>query len=128
MLPKFLLEESIRHEDGASQVLDVSSQSSRTLLLTLGITRIVEQESLDVTIHGSEDGVTWNPKPLLTFPQKFYCGVYAMLLDLANEPTVRFVRAQWKMNRWGRGEPTALFGFYLVAEMAHVRPLAEATA
>jgi hypothetical protein len=128
MLPTFLIEDGIRHEDGFSAALDVSAESSRVMLLTLGITRIIEQESLDLGIWGSPDGSTWGEKPLLTFPQKFYCGAYAMLLDLTSEPEVRYLRAQWKMNRWGRGEPSALFAFYLVAEVAHVRPMAAAAA
>ena len=128
MLPTFLVEDGIRHEDGFSGVLEISDDSARVLLLTLGITRIIEQESLDVVIHGSEDGTTWGAKPLLAFPQKFYCGAYAMLLDITAEPNIRFIRAQWKMNRWGRGEPTAMFAFYLAAEVAHVRPLAAAGA
>lgn len=128
MLPTFLIEDGVRHEDGFSSALDVSNDSSRVLLLTLGITRIIEQESLDLALHGSEDGTTWGPEPLLAFPQKFYCGAYAMLLDLTAEPNIRYVRAQWKMNRWGRGEPNATFAFYLAAEVAHVRPLAAAGA
>jgi hypothetical protein len=128
MLPAFVLEESIRHEDGSSAALDVSSETSRVLLITLGITRIIEQESLDVTLHGSEDGLSWSAAPLLAFPQKFYCGVYALLLDLSAEPNVRYIRAQWKMNRWGRGAPGALFSFYLVAETAEVRAFAAAGA
>lgn len=128
MLPAFLLEESIRHEDGSSAALDASSESSRVLLVTLGITRIVEQESLDVTLHGSADGIAWSSEPLLAFPQKFYCGTYAILLDLSAEPNVRYIRAQWKMNRWGRGAPGALFSFYVVAETAEVRAFAAAGA
>ncbi|MEP7363935.1 MAG: hypothetical protein ABI972_11820 [Acidobacteriota bacterium] len=126
MLPTFLLDEGIRHEDGVSAALELSSQPSRVLLLTLGITRIIEQESLDLWICGSEDGVTWSDKPLLAFPQKFYCGAYAMVLDLTAESSIRHIRAHWKMNRWGRGEPSALFTFYLVAEVAQLRPLAAA--
>ena len=128
MLPTFLLEDGLRHEDGQSGVLDVSAESGRVLLLTLGITRIIEQESLDVSLYGSEDGETWGSKPLLSFPQKFYCGTYAMVLDLSGEPGVKYIRAQYKMGRWGRGTPAPLFGFYLAAEVAAVRPLAVATA
>ncbi|MBN8733972.1 MAG: hypothetical protein J0L64_25775 [Acidobacteria bacterium] len=109
-------------------MLAVSAESGQVLLLTLGITRIIEQESLDVSIHGSEDGETWGTKPLLSFPQKFYCGTYAMVLDLSGEPGVKYIRAQYKMGRWGRGTPAPLFGFYLAAEVAAVRPMATATA
>jgi len=124
MLPTFLLEDGLRHEDGQSGVLDVSAAGGQVLLLTLGITRIIEQESLDVSIFGSEDGENWGSKPLLSFPQKFYCGTYAMLLDLSSEPGVKYIRAHYKMGRWGRGTPAPLFGFYLVAEVAAVKPVA----
>jgi hypothetical protein len=32
---------------------------------------------------------------------------------------------QWKLNRWGRGEPTPLFGFYVFGEPASI-PFANA--
>ena len=126
MLSAFLIEEGIRHEDGMSNALEIGANSPRVLLLTLGITRIIEQESLDISIWGSEDGVAWGEKPLLAFPQKFYCGAYAMVLDLTDEPAIRHIRAHWRMNRWGRGESTALFAFYLAAEAVNVRPMAAA--
>lgn len=58
--------------DGAG--VDVSPASNRVFLLTLEITDIVEQESLDVTVYGSADGANWSAKPLVSFPQKFYRG------------------------------------------------------
>ena len=78
--------------------------------------RIIEQESFDLAVYGSTDGNEWGPKPLAAFPQKFYCGTYSILLDLSDAPDVRFLRVQWKMSRWGRGEPKPLFGFYVFAE------------
>ena len=36
--------------------VDVSSGAGRVFLLTLEITKIIEQESLEVSIHGSADG------------------------------------------------------------------------
>ena len=54
------------------------------LLLTLGITRIIEQESLDLTIWGSANGDTWTQ--IAAFPQKFYCGTYSLLVDLTTAP------------------------------------------
>jgi hypothetical protein len=127
MLPNFIVEDSVRREDGTSMALDISGDQGSTLLLTLGITRIIEQESLDVTVHGSRDGVEWGPKPLAAFPQKFYCGTYGIIVDLSAEPEVRYLRIQWKMSRWGRGEPKALFGFYVFADRVAV-PLATAAA
>ena len=112
----FLLPETVFREDGAGPAVDLAGVQGKTLLLTLGITRIIEQESLDVTVRGSADGSTWSAKPILTFPQKFSCGVYAMSLDLSAVPEARYIRVEWKMSRWGRGELKPLFGFYVFAE------------
>jgi len=116
VLPSFVVEDSIRREDGTSEPIEVGSAKGSALLVTLGITRIIEQESLDVSIWGSADGVEWGAKPLAKFPQKFYCGTYSILVDLAANPDVQYIRVQWKMGRWGRGEPKPQFGFYLFAE------------
>ncbi len=116
MLPGFLIPEFNAMENGAGDSIDVSSVSGRTIQITLGITRIVEQESLDVSIWGSEDGEHWGAKPVATFPQKFYCGTYSLMVNLAPCPNVRFIRVQWKMNRWGRGSLKPLFGFYVFAQ------------
>ena len=113
MLPNFLVPESIVREDGTGLVLTLDKSQGCPILLSLGITRIIEQESLDLLIWGSVDGEDWGKKPLLSFPQKFYCGTYQMLLDLSKFPDVRFLRAQWKLNRWGRGEGKPMFSFYL---------------
>ncbi len=115
MLPAFIVPESVVKQEGASSQVELGSSSGKLLSLTLGITRIIEQESLDVQVWGSSDGVNWGAKPLVAFPQKFYCGTYQIALDLAAHPDVQFLRAQWKVNRWGRGTPTPLFGFYVFA-------------
>ncbi|MBM3812074.1 MAG: hypothetical protein FJW20_10635 [Acidimicrobiia bacterium] len=122
-LPCFLVEDEVRREDGESAAVELGAAAGSTLLITLGITRIIEQESLDVSLWGSADGAEWSAQPLLRFPQKFYCGTYSMLLDLSEKPEVKFLRIQWKMNRWGRGEPKPLFSFYLFAEKSAVTAL-----
>jgi hypothetical protein len=118
MLPNFLLAETVARQDGSGAEMDVSGAAGKPLLLTLGITSIIEQESLDVAVYGSPDGQSWSDKPLLSFPQKFYCGTYALFLDLSDHPAVKYLRVQWKMNRWGRGEPRPMFAFYLFAQEA----------
>ena len=95
--------------DGAS--VDVSGASSRVFLVTLEIMRIIEQESLDLSIYGSADGTTWGAKPIAAFPQKFYCGEWPLLLDLTEHADVKFVRAHWEVARWGRGTETPMFEF-----------------
>lgn len=84
---------------------------ARVFLLTLEITKIIEQESLDLSIYGSADGTTWGAKPLAAFPQKFYCGETPLLLELPSEAEVKFVRAHWEVARWGRGSETPMFEF-----------------
>ncbi len=116
MLPAFLVPEIDAEENGSGPALDVSGQAGRVLRLTLGITRALEQQSLDVSIWGSSDGVTWSEHPVVAFPQKFYGGTYSMLMDLSKHPEVRWVQAHWKMNRWGRGSLKPMFGFYLFAQ------------
>jgi hypothetical protein len=81
----------------------------KTYLLTLKITKIVEQEALDVSVWGSVDGTTWDTKPLAVFPQKFYAGQQPLLLDLSQRSDAQFVRAHWEVNRWGRGSETPMF-------------------
>ena len=96
---------------GDGQALDVSGASSRVFLATLSITRIIEQESLDVSIYGSPDGTTWDPKSVAAFRQEFYTGEAPLLLDLTAHPNVKFMRAHWEMARWGRGTETPMFEF-----------------
>jgi hypothetical protein len=113
VLPEFLLEETTIREGGAGPVLSLGGRAGATLLVTLGITRIIEQESLDISIWGSSDGTDWGSKPLAAFPQKFYCGTYQIVLDLSLHPDVAHVRAQWQANRWGKGDAKPLFAAYL---------------
>src|SRR5512143_3465236 len=88
---------------GDGDPLDTTAAAQRVFLLTLRISEVVEQESIDVWIFGSADGPTWDAKPLLSFPQRFYRGEVLMLLDLSARSDVKFLRAHWEDNRWGRG-------------------------
>jgi len=106
----------------------VSSAAHRVFLLSLAITRIIEQESLEVGVYGSPDGTAWGPKPIVSFPQKFYCGESPLLLDLTAHPDVRFVRAHWEVARWGRGTETPMFEFSLNLKEVPADILKEATA
>ena len=111
----FLIPESVVHESGAGKIFDLGEHPP-SLLVTLGITEVVEQESLEVGIYGSQDGTEWSASPLASFPQKFYEGVSSLLLDPVEHITFRYIRAQWKTNRWGRGSKTPMFRIYLFLE------------
>ena len=109
--------------DGPS--VDVGGASNRVFLLHLNITDIVEQESLDLSIFGSPDGNTWGAKPVASFPQKFYRGEHPLLLDLAGQPEVKFLRAHWEVHRWGRGPATPMFQFHVVLKEVSAELLKE---
>ena len=115
-LPEFLLPETTIREAGAGPDLSIGDHAGDTLLVTLGITRIIEQESLDISIWGSADGTNWGPRPLAAFPQKFYCGTYQMPLDLSDCQDAKYLRAKWQASRWGKGDPKPLFTMYLFVQ------------
>ena len=96
----------MRKGDGVGPVVDLDEYCSKLLVVTLGITDVVERTGLTVSVWGSPDQTEWGAKPLLTFRQRQYCGVYSVLLNMAMHPDVRYLRVQWNMNRWGRGERT----------------------
>jgi hypothetical protein len=116
MLPNFLLTEHVVRQNGSGPSTELGETAGQVISVTLGINRILEQESIDLSIWGSADGENFGDKPIASFPQKFYCGVYTLSIDLTDRPDIRFLRVSWKLNRWGRGEPTPLFGIYVFAE------------
>lgn len=108
----FLIPESVIRESGSGVIFDLG-ENPPALLLTLGITEVVEQESLEIRIFGSPDGTEWPASPIGAFPQKFYEGISALVIDPAQHIGFRYIRAQWKTNRWGRGSKTPMFRIYL---------------
>ena len=115
MLPNYVVQETTVRESGESAVFPLGEYSNSNLLITLGITHAMEQQSLDLDVYCSGDGKTWQDKPMATFPSKFYCGTYQLSLPPADG---RFVKAVWRVNRWGRGQSRPLFRFYVCAEPA----------
>jgi hypothetical protein len=129
MIDTFLVSEKTTVDakgDGPS--VDVSGAANRVFLLTLEITKIIEQESLDVAIHGSADGTTWDAKSIVAFPQKFYRGESPLLLDLSAHPELKLVRAHWEVARWGRGVVTPMFEFSVRMKEVPAEILREARA
>ena len=119
--PKCLLTDSIRHEDGIGPVIDLDDFRGKLLVITLGISAVVERTGLTISIWGSSDGEHWEEQPLVTLRQRQYCGDYSALLNLARHPDVAFLRVHWTMSRWGRGERIAQFGFQVFAEESGAR-------
>jgi hypothetical protein len=105
--------------DGAT--FDISESATRTFFCVLTITEQIEQESLDVSIWGSVDGQDFGKKPLLKLPQQFYRGTCKMVLDVSLRPEVKFLRAKWELNRWGRVAPLPMFVAGL--ELTEISPM-----
>jgi len=119
-------EKTVVNAKGDGPALDVSRSEGRIFLLTLAITNIIEQESLDVGIFASVDGASWDAKPVAAFPQKFYREEVPLLLNLTARPEVKFVRAHWEVARWGRGSETPMFEFEVTLREVPQEILAEA--
>jgi hypothetical protein len=119
---------TIANAKGDGAALDISGAVDRVFLLSLDITNILEQQSLDVSVYGSADGAVWGTKPLIAFPQKFYRGQHPLLLNLITAAEVKFLRAHWEVNRWGRGTEVPIFEFSLAIREVPPDILKEATA
>jgi len=98
-------------KNGAGPAYELGALAGKPVMIVLRITEIIEQESLHVSIWGSPDGKEWGREALFWYPQKFYQGVSPAALDLTQLPQVKFLRANWEVNRWGRGDPRPLFKF-----------------
>jgi hypothetical protein len=116
MLPGFLLEETTVRESGESAPFDLGASARNPLMLNFSITHAIEQENIVLEIHGSADGQHWAPRPVAVFPPKCYCGDYQMMVPTRE---VRFVKAAWRVSRWGRGDHRPYFRFYIFAQTAH---------
>lgn len=129
MIDTFLVpDKTVATAKGDGPAVDISGTANRVFLLTLNITNILEQESLDVSVYGSSDGTTWSPKPITNFPQKFYRAQHPLLLDLTDHKDVKFLRAHWEVGRWGRGTETPMFEFNVTIKEVPADVLKAATA
>jgi hypothetical protein len=126
--PKCLLPESSRKGDGAGPIVALDEYCSKLLVVTLGITDIVERAGLTVSVWGSEEQTDWGSKPLVTFRQRQYCGVYSVLLNMAMHTDIRYLRVQWNMKGWGKGDRPLLFGFEVFLEESGARVSSSAVA
>jgi len=111
--------------NGDGEPIDISSSESRTFFCRLTISDQIEQESLDVSVWGSANGQDFGKRPLLKIPQQFYRGTTKMVLDVSLRSEVKFLRAKWELNRWGRVAPTPMFVAEL--ELDEVPPMSRET-
>ena len=112
-----LLEETLAHADGVGPVFQLGPQQGTLLILTLGVTRITEQDSVLISIWGSIDGRDWGLTPLISLPPKYYCGLYSAPLNLASRPDIRYLRVHWHVRQSkGKGKYDPMCGFYVFAD------------
>ena len=111
--------------NGDGTAVEISSSETRTFFCSLTVSEQIEQESLDVSIWGSADGQEFGKKPLLKIPQQFYRGTTKMVLDLSLRAEVKFLRAKWEVNRWGRVAPTPMF--LATLDLEEVAPMSRET-
>ena len=117
MLPQFLLLESTVSKDGETEATAVENGAGKMLQVTLGITDVTEQSSLELQIFGSSNGSDWEPKPLASFPQKFYKGIYTIVLDLSARTEITHLKAKYKAARWGHWTTPPEFRCYVFVEV-----------
>src|SRR5579863_5912256 len=115
--PYFLVTESTVYSDGIGPNFELSAElRGKLLLVTLGITQIMERQGITVTVWGSPDKTNWGTEPLASFAQKYCCGCHSVLLNLVQRKDVRFLRVQWQMRRWANRDATGMCAFYVSAE------------
>jgi hypothetical protein len=115
---QYLLPRTVTETTGESQPYELGELAGKPLLMVLRVTDIIEQESLHVSVWGSADAKEWGAKPLFWYPQRFYRGVTPAAVDLSQRPEVKFLKARWDLNRWGRGYPVPRFEFSLELQQA----------
>ena len=114
---RYLLPEHMSRNDGVGPAMDLGADCGKLFVVTLGINHVLEHGGLIVSIWGSADGVDWGTKPLVSFPQKYYCGLYSSLLNLVACPEIRYLRPQWSMKAWAEKSNTLpLFSFHMLVE------------
>jgi hypothetical protein len=119
--PLYILRDQFSRNDGTGPVVDLNSRCGKLLVATLGIDHVAEHGGLVVSIWASPDGTDWGTKPLVSFPPKYYCGLYSLLLNLAARPEIRYLRPQWSMKAWGKTSAPPVFSFRLFVEESGAR-------
>jgi hypothetical protein len=116
--------DTLVEENGEGAPVDISGSATRTFFCHMLISAQIEQESIDLSIWGSQDGQDWGSKPILKLPQRFYRGETRAVLELVHRPEVKMIRAKWDLNRWGRVAPLPMFqvGLRLVEVPAMPQP------
>lgn len=119
---RYVVAECAAYSDGCGPAFELSSlERGKLLVLTLAIHRVLEHETLVISIWGSRDGENWEATPLASFTPKHYCGLYSILLNLVKRTEIHYLRAQWKMQRWKNTTKQTMFDFHIAVEPSGAR-------
>jgi hypothetical protein len=114
---RYVVPECAACSDGCGPVFELSSsERGKLLVVTLAINRVLEYETLFVSIWGSPDTENWGTAPLASFSPKYYCGVYSTLLNLAARPNIKYIRADWRIQRWKSRTKEVMADFRVAVE------------
>jgi hypothetical protein len=93
----------VKTANGTGEAYEISNAQNRVFLISLSILRTLEQQALEIVLEWSADGAAWGRMAVM--PQRFYEGSSEMALDLRKLSEVKWVRARWELERWGRWGP-----------------------
>ncbi|MBV6430299.1 MAG: hypothetical protein IANPNBLG_00408 [Bryobacteraceae bacterium] len=127
MMPILLFPEEMVTESGFGPVVELKESAGAPLRLTISINRMMEQQTLDLSIWVSPDGEDWGSEPILQLPHRYYCGTYHHVLDLSGRSGVRFLRIEYRLRGWCMEAPPPLSSFEVVAEPAVAAAIAAAS-
>lgn len=122
-----LVPEELFRGNGYGPAVAVGDLQGQSVQLKLSITRMMEEQTLEILIWGSVDGAHWSERPLATLPHRHYCGEYTDVIDLSRHPEMQFLRAEWRLRTWGPNTAYRLITFSMSAtEEEHAAVLAAA--
>lgn len=110
-----IVPEELFRGNGYSPAVSLGELQGKSIQLTLSITRMMEEQTLEVLIWGSTDGSQWVDRPIVTLPHRHYCGDYTYTVDLSRHPYLTHLRAEWRLRSWGHNTAYRLVSFSLRA-------------
>jgi hypothetical protein len=117
----YLLDETVTDADGTGPVFELGSQPRKLLIVTVGISSLMQSSSLLISIWGSVDGQDWGLTPVVSFAPKLSCGFYSTKLNLVSNPDVSFLRVAWCIGHWRKNQEPSPCGFHVFLEPSGAR-------
>jgi hypothetical protein len=93
-----LLPDTEVRSSGVGPIVSLSEFTGQLLQIQISINRILERESVDLSLWASPDGQDWGARPVLRFPRRYHCGTCHFVMDLEECPDARFLRIEYRLN------------------------------